>query len=63
MPWHLLIQAGRTDPEPAPPEDPEGYEARIREAYPDIFSALELGDTIADVSMTLFEPPATTPVE
>ncbi len=46
VPWHLLIQAGRTDPEPAPPEDPEGYESRMREAYPDIFSALESGETI-----------------
>lgn len=46
VPWHLLIQAGRTDPEPAPPEDPEGYEAGMREAYPDIFTALELGDAI-----------------
>jgi hypothetical protein len=46
VPWHLLIQAGRTDPEPAPPEDPEGYEAAMRAAYPDIFEALEAGKMI-----------------
>ena len=44
--WDLLIKAGRVDPAPAPSEDPEGYEALMREAYPDIFTALEAGDTI-----------------
>jgi acyl-CoA synthetase (AMP-forming)/AMP-acid ligase II len=46
VPWNLLIQAGRIDPAPAPPDDPEGYEARIRETYADIFAALEAGETI-----------------
>jgi non-ribosomal peptide synthetase component F len=46
VPWDLLIQAGRIDPAPAPPDDPEGYEALMCEAYPDIFSALEAGKTI-----------------
>lgn len=45
--WDLLIHAGRVDPEPAPPEDPEGYEALMREAYGDIFTALEAGNTIS----------------
>ena len=44
--WDLLIKAGRIDPAPAPPDDPEGYEALMRAAYPDIFSALETGETI-----------------
>jgi hypothetical protein len=46
VPWDLLIKAGRIDPAPAPAVDPEGYEALIREAYPDIFEALEAGETI-----------------
>ena len=44
--WDLLIHAGRIDPAPAPAGDPEGYEALMREAYPDIFSVLEPGGTI-----------------
>lgn len=44
--WDLLIHAGRTDPASAPPTDPEGYEALIREAYPGIFQALEAGESI-----------------
>jgi hypothetical protein len=47
VPWDLLIKAGRIDPAPAPPDDPEGYEALMRAAYPDIFSALEAGRTIS----------------
>ena len=46
VPWDLLIKAGRIDPAPAPADDPEGYEALMRETYPDIFSALEAGETI-----------------
>ena len=46
VPWQLLIKAGRIDPAPAPADDPEGYEALMRAAYPDIFSALEAGRTI-----------------
>ena len=45
--WDLLIHAGRMDPAPAPPDDPEDYEALMRGAYPDIFSALEAGRTIS----------------
>ncbi|MEV7396843.1 AMP-binding protein [Aeromicrobium sp. NPDC092404] len=45
--WDLLIQAGRTDPEPAPANDPDGYEGLMRAAYPDIFSTLEAGGTIS----------------
>lgn len=44
--WDLLIHAGRTDPAPAPPDDPDGYEALIRGAYPGIFAALEAGEEI-----------------
>lgn len=44
--WDLLIHAGRMDPAPAPPTDPEGYETLMREAYPDVFRALEAGETI-----------------
>lgn len=47
VPWDLLIHAGRMDPAPAPPADPEGYEALIREAYGDIFATLEAGETIS----------------
>lgn len=47
VPWHLLIKAGRIDPAPAPSDDPEGYEALMREAYAGIFSALEGGETIS----------------
>lgn len=47
VPWALLIQAGRTDPAPAPPEDPEGYEGLMREAYAGIFEALAAGETIS----------------
>ena len=32
VPWDLLIKAGRIDPAPAPADDPEGYEALMREA-------------------------------
>jgi len=46
VPWNLLIQAGRVDPAPAPAADPDGYETRMRQAYPEIFSALEAGETI-----------------
>ena len=46
VPWDLLIKAGRIDPAPAPSEDPEGYEALMREAYAEVFSALEAGETI-----------------
>ena len=45
--WDLLIHAGRVDPAPAPASDPEGYEALMREAYPDIFAALEAGETVS----------------
>ena len=48
VPWDLLIQAGRTDPAPAPPDDPDGYESLVREAYPDIFTALESGKPISN---------------
>jgi hypothetical protein len=41
-----LIKAGRTDPAPAPAADPEGYEALLRGAYPDVFAALDAGETI-----------------
>jgi hypothetical protein len=44
--WDLLIQAGRVDPAPAPPGDPEGYEALMRETYPGIFGPLEAGETV-----------------
>lgn len=47
VPWNLLIHAGRLDPAPAPSADPEGYEALMRAAYPDIFGALEAGETIS----------------
>jgi acyl-CoA synthetase (AMP-forming)/AMP-acid ligase II len=47
VPWDLLIHAGRVDPAPAPPHDPEGYEALMRRAYADIFAALEAGETIS----------------
>ena len=46
VPWDLLIKAGRMDPAQAPAHDPEGYEALMREAYGEIFSALEAGETI-----------------
>ena len=46
VPWDLLIKAGRIDPAPAPADDPEGYEALMREAYADVFSALEAGETV-----------------
>lgn len=46
VPWDLLIKAGRLDPAPAPADDPEGYEALMREAYADVFSALEAGETV-----------------
>lgn len=46
VPWDLLIKAGRIDPAPAPAEDPQGYEALMRDTYPDIFAALEAGETI-----------------
>ena len=46
VPWDLLIKAGRLDPAPAPSEDPGGYAALMREAYPDIFTALEAGKTV-----------------
>jgi len=44
--WDLLIHAGRVDPAPAPAADPDGYEALMRKAYPDIFAALEAGETV-----------------
>ncbi|KAA1398074.1 AMP-binding protein [Aeromicrobium ginsengisoli] len=44
--WDLLIHAGRMDPAQAPATDPKGYEALMREAYPDIFQALEAGETV-----------------
>ncbi|WP_162243688.1 AMP-binding protein [Aeromicrobium sp. Root344] len=44
--WDLLIHAGRMDPAPAPPTDPDGYEALMRGAYPEIFRALQAGETI-----------------
>ena len=47
VPWALLIKAGRIEPAPAPADDPEGYEALMREVYPDIFNALEAGRTIS----------------
>jgi hypothetical protein len=46
VPWDLLIKAGRIDPAPAPADDPEGYEALMREAYAEVSSALEAGETI-----------------
>jgi hypothetical protein len=45
--WDLLIKAGRIEPAPAPADDPEGYEALMRETYPDIFNALEAGETVS----------------
>lgn len=46
VPWNLLVRAGRVDPAPAPDADPEGYEQLMRQAYGDIFTALEAGGTI-----------------
>jgi hypothetical protein len=46
VPWDLLIHAGRIDPAAAPAADPDGYEDLMWAAYPDIFGALEAGETI-----------------
>ncbi|WP_332642788.1 AMP-binding protein [Aeromicrobium sp.] len=43
--WDLLMRAGRSEPAPAPHNDPEGYEALMREAFDDLFSALLAGGT------------------
>lgn len=45
--WDLLDKAGRTDPAAAPITDPDGYEQHLREAYAEIFDALERGETIS----------------
>ncbi len=45
VPWDLLMRAGRSEPAPAPDSDPEGYEDLMREAYPNLFSALLAGGT------------------
>nr|MCW2728835.1 hypothetical protein [Aeromicrobium sp.] len=44
--WDVLDHAGRTEPLTAPEHDPEGYEAQLRQAYPEIFTTLETGGTI-----------------
>ena len=43
--WDLLMRAGRSEPAPAPDSDSEGYEELMREAFPDLFSALLAGGT------------------
>lgn len=43
--WDLLMRAGRSEPAHAPANDPDGYEALMREAFPDLFSALLGGRT------------------
>lgn len=45
--WDLLDKAGRTEPAVAPISDADGYEASLREAYGEIFDALERGNTIS----------------
>lgn len=45
VPWDLLMRAGRSEPAPAPDRDPDGYEDVMREAFPDLFSALLAGGT------------------
>lgn len=47
VPWDLLMRAGRSEPAPAPPEDPEGYEELMTNAFPGIFTALLAGKTAA----------------
>lgn len=44
--WDLLDRAGRTEPHSAPDQDPEGYEAAIRQTHPEIISTLEAGKTV-----------------
>lgn len=44
--WDVLDRAGRTEPATAPETDPDGYEATIREAYPEIIETLEHGGTV-----------------
>lgn len=44
--WDLLDRAGRTEPASAPDQDPEGYEATLRETYPELISTLESGGTV-----------------
>jgi acyl-CoA synthetase (AMP-forming)/AMP-acid ligase II len=44
--WDLLDKAGRTEPATAPERDPDGYEAVMRGAYPEIFATLESGGTL-----------------
>lgn len=47
VPWDLLIHAGRIEPAPAPHDDAEGYAQLMQAAYPDLFSTLAEGGTIA----------------
>lgn len=44
--WDVLDKAGRTEPHTAPETDPEGYEAVLKAAYPNIINTLEAGETI-----------------
>ncbi|MDX6278545.1 MAG: hypothetical protein QOJ72_2673 [Nocardioidaceae bacterium] len=44
--WDLLIHAGRNEPAPAPPADPDGYEEFLLGAYADVFAPLIAGRTI-----------------
>jgi hypothetical protein len=48
--WDVLDKAGRTDPHTAPEHDAEGYEDRLRTAYPGIVDTLERGGTISTSS-------------
>lgn len=45
--WDVLDKAGRAEPAVAPVTDVEGYEESLRQAYGDIFDALERGDTVS----------------
>ena len=46
-PWATVLSSGKTDPAPAPDEDPHGYAELMRDEYEDIFSTLTSGETIS----------------
>lgn len=44
--WDLLERAGRTEPLSAPEQDPQNYEAALKDTYGKILSTLEAGGTV-----------------
>lgn len=46
-PWATVLSAGKTDPAPAPEDDPEGYAELLGNDYEDIFATLVSGAAIS----------------